>query len=55
MEADADFQALLSIFLGSPVKEPVLKVPYETVVSKFEGKRLVLRFWHKCAVDSVYL
>jgi hypothetical protein len=35
-EADAHFQALPNISLGSPVKEPSLKVPYKTVVRKFE-------------------
>jgi hypothetical protein len=43
---------LLDISLGSPVKKPSLKVPYETVVSKFEGKRPVLRCWNKCADDT---
>ena len=52
MEADTHFQALPNISLGSPVKDPSLKAPYETVVRKFEGKRPVLRCWHKCADDN---
>jgi hypothetical protein len=51
-EADAHFWAFLNVSSGFPVKEPSFKVPYKTVVSKFEWKGPVLRCLHKCADDS---